>query len=49
VSYVNLEPLINIAKEKGLVEKNQDYGAGPIDLIWNEPSNYYKINYKIDR
>ena len=31
-----LEPLINIAKEKGFeIEQNKDYGAGPIDLVWN--------------
>src|SRR5919197_4818821 len=32
----NLEPLMNIAKEKGFeIEQNKDYGAGPIDLVWN--------------
>jgi hypothetical protein len=32
----NLEPLIDIAKEKGFeIEQNKDYGAGPIDLVWN--------------
>jgi len=31
-----LEPLINIAKEKGFeTEENKDYGFGPIDLVWN--------------
>jgi hypothetical protein len=31
-----LEPLMNMAKEKGFeTEENKDYGAGPIDLVWN--------------
>jgi hypothetical protein len=31
-----LEPLANIAKDKGFeIEQNKDYGAGPIDLVWN--------------
>jgi hypothetical protein len=31
-----LESLIAIAREKGFeIEENKDYGAGPIDLIWN--------------
>jgi hypothetical protein len=33
---VSLEPLLNVAKEKGFeTEQNKDYGAGPIDLVWN--------------
>jgi hypothetical protein len=32
----NLDPLVNMAKEKGFeIEQNKDYGAGPIDLVWN--------------
>jgi hypothetical protein len=32
----NLEPLINMANEKGFeIEQDKDYGAGTIDLIWN--------------
>ena len=32
----SLEPLVTIAKEKGFeTEENKDYGAGPIDLVWN--------------
>src|SRR5919202_287040 len=31
-----LASLITIAKEKGFeTEENKDYGAGPIDLVWN--------------
>jgi hypothetical protein len=31
-----LDSLINIAREKGFgIEQNKDYGAGPIDLVWN--------------
>jgi hypothetical protein len=31
-----LESLIAIAREKGFeIEENKDYGAGPIDLVWN--------------
>jgi hypothetical protein len=33
---ISLEPLIDMAKEKGFeTEQNKDYGAGPIDLVWN--------------
>ena len=33
---ISLEPLANIAKDKGFeIEQNKDYGAGPIDLVWN--------------
>ena len=36
VNSSKLEPLINIAKEKGFgTERNKDYGFGPIDLVWN--------------
>jgi hypothetical protein len=32
----NLEPLINMANEKGFeIEQDKDYGAGTIDLVWN--------------
>src|SRR5919199_2856017 len=32
----SLEPLFTIAREKGFgTEENKDYGAGPIDLVWN--------------
>ena len=32
----SLEPLFAIAREKGFeTEENKDYGAGPIDLVWN--------------
>src|ERR687887_2614880 len=35
-AYNGLESLIAIAREKGFeIEENKDYGAGPIDLIWN--------------
>jgi len=31
-----IDSLINIAREKGFeIEENKDYGAGPIDLVWN--------------
>ena len=31
-----LESFITIAREKGFeIEENKDYGAGPIDLVWN--------------
>jgi hypothetical protein len=31
-----LESFISIAREKGFeIEENKDYGAGPIDLVWN--------------
>jgi hypothetical protein len=31
-----LDSLISIAREKGFeTEQNKDYGAGPIDLVWN--------------
>jgi hypothetical protein len=33
---ISLEPLIDMAKEKGFdTEQNKDYGAGPVDLVWN--------------
>src|ERR671931_1790081 len=33
---IGLDSLINIGREKGFgIEQNKDYGAGPIDLIWN--------------
>ncbi|MFL6462448.1 MAG: hypothetical protein ACJ71J_16150 [Nitrososphaeraceae archaeon] len=34
---VSLEPLLNIAKEKGfeIEQQKKDYGAGPIDLVMN--------------
>jgi hypothetical protein len=32
----SLDSLISIAREKGFeTEENKDYGAGPIDLVWN--------------
>ena len=35
-----LDSLINIAREKGFeIEENKDYGAGPIDLVWNIPTH----------
>ena len=31
-----LDSLINIGRERGFeIEENKDYGAGPIDLVWN--------------
>jgi hypothetical protein len=31
-----LDSLVSMGQEKGFeVEQNQDYGVGPIDVIWN--------------
>src|ERR671931_1620182 len=35
-AYNGFESLIAIAREKGFeIEEKKDYGAGPIDLVWN--------------
>ncbi len=33
---MNVERLINTGEEKGFeVEQDVDYGAGPVDIVWN--------------
>jgi hypothetical protein len=33
---VNLDALIDMGEEKGFkLERDVDYGAGPIDIVWN--------------
>lgn len=33
---VNLDTIIDMGEEKGFeVEQDVDYGAGPIDIVWN--------------
>ena len=33
---VNLDPIIHMGEEKGFkVEQDVDFGAGPIDAVWN--------------